>query len=425
MIRVARGDGRQVLEVAQKHGGTHLTLVAGEGPEGEVDQVWLHVSNEQVEPLLGELQGIPDLHVVLVPRGVIALSPPAEEAPEQVREVGFVSPIEVFLGGLQSVGSWTGFLGYACSAGILAWIGIVTNTTFLLIASMLLSPFAGPAMNLAMATARGDRDLAGRSFIRYFASLAVAGSTSLLLSLAFRLEVPTEQMIRSSTVSGFAALLPMVAGASGALNLVQSERSSLVSGAATGVLVAASITPPVAVVGMASAIGRWDMVGSGIFLLVLQLASINLAGSLVFRLAGIGPKGTRYQRGRPGLTYAAWAGSAVVVVVLLTVQFGSGPELQRSTLEQRAIGPARQAIGKLPGVEVVEVRTRAPRVDGQNREAMLVIAYVRSVDESPSPEEELRKTIREAIQRAVSARMPGIEPLVDVVILEGMPGARR
>lgn len=49
--------------------------------------------------------------------GVMALRSPPSEAPKQVKNVKECSPIEIFLGGLQSVGSWRGFLGYAAMAG--------------------------------------------------------------------------------------------------------------------------------------------------------------------------------------------------------------------------------------------------------------------------------------------------------------------
>jgi hypothetical protein len=48
----------------------------------------------------------------------------------------------------------------------------------------------------------------------------------------------TSSMSSTSNVSAVAVLLPLIAGAAGPLNLVQSERSSLVSGAAVGMLVA-------------------------------------------------------------------------------------------------------------------------------------------------------------------------------------------
>jgi uncharacterized membrane protein len=137
----------------------------------------------------------------------------------------------------QSVGSWKGFLGYAAVAGFVVWIGLYTNTTYLLVAAMLIAPFAGPAMNVAIATARGDRQLLWRSIVRYFAALAVTIAVAAALSLILRQDIATSLMIERSQISSVAVLLPLAAGAAGALNLVQSDRSSLVSGAATGMYV--------------------------------------------------------------------------------------------------------------------------------------------------------------------------------------------
>ncbi|MDV2994536.1 MAG: hypothetical protein N4J56_004190 [Chroococcidiopsis sp. SAG 2025] len=95
-----------------------------------------------------------------------------------------------------------------------------------------------------------------------------------------------------------AVLLSLAAGAAGALNLVQSQRSSLVSGASVGMLVAASLAPPAGLVGMAVAIGRWDMATSGLFVLLLQLVGINLTAAILFRVFGLSVQGSRYRRGK-------------------------------------------------------------------------------------------------------------------------------
>ena len=127
------------------------------------------------------------------------------------------------------MGSWTGFLGYATAAGVVAWIGLFTNTVYLLTAAMLIAPYAGPAMNAAIATARGDAGLLQRNLLRYLASLALTITVAGVLSLLSRQQVATEQMVQVSQLSSTSVLLPLVAGAAGALNLVQSERNSLVS----------------------------------------------------------------------------------------------------------------------------------------------------------------------------------------------------
>ncbi len=287
LIQVPRGYGKAVLETAKSFDGANLALFEATGSDGAIDLAIAHISNSKVEGLLGELQSLPQLHVTLIPQGVMALQPPPEDAARQVTNVELRSPIEIFLAGLQSVGSWKGFLGYAAAAGVVVWIGLYTNTNYLLVAAMLIAPFAGPAMNLAIATARGDVTLLKRSLLRYFSALAVTILVALALSLILRQEIPTSQMVQTSELSSVAVLLPLAAGAAGALNLVQSERSSLVSGASVGMLVAASLAPPAGLIGMAIAISRWDMAISGLFVLLLQLVGINLTATMLFRVFGL------------------------------------------------------------------------------------------------------------------------------------------
>ncbi|MCW8088196.1 DUF389 domain-containing protein, partial [Sabulicella glaciei] len=298
MIHAPRGRGKEILAAATARGAVNVAAMEGRDAKGgAVDLLMLSLSNHEIGPLLDALEHLPDLHATLAPQGVLPLRPPAEEAAEQVQDVASRSPLEIVLGGLQSVGSWKGFLGYAASAGVVVWAGLFTNTVYLLTAAMLIAPFAGPAMNAALATARGDAVLLGRAVGRYFAALATTILVAGLLTLVLGQQVSTELMVATSMVSSVAILLPLMAGAAGALNLCQSERSSLVSGAATGMLVAASLAPPAGLVGIGAVMGEWGMVRSAFFLLLLQLAGINLAGAVVFRLFGLKPGGTRLARG--------------------------------------------------------------------------------------------------------------------------------
>ncbi len=167
IIQVPRGNGKAVIDIAKSHNGSNLSRFEGNADE-PIDVVIVHVSNREVGKVLEELQDLPKVRITLTlqdlpkvritltPTGVMVLQPPASEAPQQVVDVEERSPIEIFLSGLQSVGSWRGFLGYAALAGFVVWIGLYTNTSYLLVAAMLIAPFAGPAMNTAIATAWGD-----------------------------------------------------------------------------------------------------------------------------------------------------------------------------------------------------------------------------------------------------------------------------
>ena len=418
MFQVPEGEGERVLELAQEHGGVNLARVRGSGPDGALDVVFVHLNNGQVEGMLEAAEELPNLHVTLVPRGVIPMRPPANRAPEGVMDVAERSPIEIFLGGLQQVGSWRGFLGYAAAAGVVVWIGLFTNSSFLLVAAMLIAPFAGPAMNAALSTARGDGDLLRRSLLRYFAALAVTIAVAALLSLVMQQRIATSQMVSTSQVSVVAVLLPLVAGAAGALNLVQSDRSSLVSGAATGMLVAASLAPPAGLVGMAGVIGDWPMARSGLFVLVLQLVGINFSGSLVFRAFGLSARGARYERGKRWMFPAVLVATVALLGGLLLLQLSSTPDLRRSSRSQRAAADVQRVVNESGVAKLVEAEVNFTRASIADQNTLLAVLYVQRSTGVTLSDEEISQRLTQEVQQSLLNTGFNVTPLVTVTVLE-------
>jgi len=421
IVQVPRGCGQDVLKTASACQGTNLACFEAAGTEGPVDLVLVHVSNRRVEHLMQELEKFPALKITLIPRGVIPLQPPSDQAPQQVTDVEERSPIEIFLAGLQSVGSWKGFLGYAALAGVVVWIGLYTNTSYLLVAAMLLAPFAGPAMNTAIATARGDWHLLQRTLLRYFAALIVTIGVAAVLSLLLRQEVATSQMVATSQISAVAVLLPLAAGGAGALNLVQSERSSLVSGAAVGMLVAASLAPPAGLVGMAAAIGEWQMAKGGLFLLFLQLMGINLTAAVLFRLFGVSSRGPRYQRGKGWITPTTLALTVVGLAGLLSWQLTNPPDLQRSSRAQRATAEIQQVVNQSQLAELVETNVRFTRAGIRGQNTLLGVVYVQRRSGVSTSAEQIRTSLTQAIQTRLLAEGFNVTPLIDVSVLDPPP----
>lgn len=418
LVQVPRGCGKNVLDIAKACDGVNLVHFEATGTEKPLDVVIVYVPNQKVEELLGELESLPELHVTLIPRGVIALEPPASEAAQQVKDVEPRSPIEIFLAGLQSVGSWKGFLGYAVAGGVVVWIGLFTNSSYLLVAAMLIAPFAGPAMNTAIATARGDAHLLQRTLLRYFAALATTILVTWALSLILQQEVVTSSMSATSNVSSVAVLLPLIAGAAGALNLVQSERSSLVSGAAVGMLVAASLAPPAGVVGMAIAMGRWDMAVNGLFVLLLQLVGINLSASIVFRIYGMSARGARYDRGKKLVFPAVLAVTILLLAGLLTWQFSSSPELQRTSRSQRANAEIQKVVKNSSLAELVEADVRFPNPNIKGQNTLLGTVYVQRKPGVTQSDQQIRDRLTKDIQTNLLEQGFNATPLVDVSVLE-------
>ena len=418
LIEVRAGKGNQILELARhKFQGVNLSQLSAQSTRGAIDLVVAYLPNSQVEEFLGELEDFEELHVTLIPRGVMPLRPPVAEVPSKVIDVEVKSPLEVFLAGLQSVGSWKGFIAYAIVGSIIVWIGLFTNSSFLLVAAMLIAPFAGPAMNFAIATARGDSMLLKRSLIRYLSAIAVSIVVTYLLSLIFSQDLATDAMISTSKVSAVSVLLPLAGGAAGALNLVQSERSSLVSGTAVGMLVAAALAPPAGTVGMAIALRMWGMAFNCGFLLVLQLVGINLAATTVFRLYGLSARGARYKRGSRWVFPVTLSITTAILIALLTLQFSLGIDLQRSSLEQRANAEVQQVVENSSLGQLVKSSVSFTRANIPGQNTLLCTVYLQRLADSNLTDRQISDRLTTKIQQSLMQQDYQATPLVSINVL--------
>lgn len=416
MVWVPEGAGGTVAERAREHGATTTVQLAGHDDGRPLDVLVLHVPNRRAGDVVGGLSGLDGLHLSMLPQGVLALHPPPDEAPEQVTDVTLRSPVEIFLSSLQSVGSWTGFMSYAAIAGAVVWVGLATSSVFLLTAAMLIAPFAEPAMTAAIGTARGDTRLVGRSVVRYLAALTVTVAVAAALTVVFGLERATDLMVTTANVSVTTMVLPIAAGAAGAVNLAQSERSSLVSGAATGMLVAVALAPPAGVVGIATVLGDAAMVRSSLFLLGLQLVGINLAGAAVFRLVGLRPEGPRFPAGRRPVPAVAASVTVVLLAALVAWQALAPAQLQREDIAQQAEETAASAVDEDTALRVVEVSARLTGAEPEGRPALLVTGHVLDVG-SEGATQDAEAALTERVRSRLHRQFPEVLPLVDLNVV--------
>lgn len=420
-VQVPRGRAQDVLDLAKKHDSVNtLTYEASDGSK-PMDVVEMQIDNRRVQAVLEEIDQLSDIEarLVYIPRGVIALYPPPGEAPEQVTDITTRSPLEVFLSGMMSAGSWRSYIAYSIAAAVIAWIAIYTNDTLLLVAAILLAPFAGPAMKFALGTARGDGYLLRFSIVRYVAGLLLTVATTAALSLIFQQNNVTSLMQATISITSVVFLQPIVTGAAGALNLVQSDNSSLVPGTAVGALIAAALTPPAAVTGMALAMGMWNLIDNGVFLLALQLVGINLAGTIVFRLYGLKASEGRYQRGQAwylpvsvGLTLAALAG-------LIFWQQSSPIRFQRSSLAQTISREIGTTISDRDDVVLVETDVRfVVTRENPDEGTLLATVYVRPAQAASVSPQALGNELAAQLQDEIDRQFEEVYPLVNVIVLE-------
>lgn len=421
---------RQVfIQVTGEHGDIAKTVIQAYSPinltqlqaEDDAGPTWLfiaNVSNRKIEALFDELQSIPRVRITLVPQGIFAFRLATPHIPDQVTDIELLSPVEVFLSGLQSIGSWKGFLGYAVAASVLVWIGLLMNSVVLLIAGMLVSPFASPAMNLAIATARSDITLLRHSLLRYGAAIATAIIVSAGLTVLLDINLITRQMDIMGQVSEWAVLIPLVVGVGGALSMMQSNSSSLVSGTVSGLLVAASLAPPVVLIGVGTGMGEWDMVRTAVFVVLLQLVGINLAGALVLRLNNVKSENSPYERGQRWLFPIGISVTLLALVGLLIWQRADAVELERASLAQKAAMHIRTVVDQEPSVDLIELQTRFTRTDIAGQNSLLVLLYVQPRTGTAISVEEIRSRLRGAIQAKLRDGGYDLTPLIDISVLD-------
>jgi uncharacterized membrane protein len=420
-VQVPRGKGAEVMKIARAHKAINVSVMEALGADGPHDLVVISLPNRRVEDVLTALEELYPIHITLPPQEVIAFKPPPSEAPRQVTNVQPRSPIEIFLAGLQSIGTWKSFLIYAVAGAIVTWIAFFTNTVYLLIAAMLIAPFAGPAMNLALATASGDRVLFRRNIGRYLVAIVTTVVTTAALTWLLEQNTVTTVMVNVSQVSSVAILLPIVSGVAGALNLVQSERSSLVSGTAVGILVSASLAPPAGLLGMSLVMRLWDVAMNTGFILLLQLVGINIGGAAIFRLYGVNYNLQRYNRGQRTVFLIGLIASALVIAGLLTWQFSGDLRLQRSSEGARAVQLIEQVVKDSGLGEAIEVDARftAPDVSGEN--VLISDVIVEYAPGAPLAPEAAELHLQLAIEDALQQQNPQVTPLVNVDVRRPPP----
>lgn len=423
LIRVAQNSGERVSAAARAHGAVDMVQWAAKKGDDPVDMIAVHIENRQVGPLLGEIEGLPGLSVSFFPDEVLLIQPPTGSLLPEVKQLEERSPLEFFLHSVQSVGNWPSFLAYAVAGAIVVWIAFFTNSIYLIVAAMLVSPFAGPAMHVAVATAAGDTTILKQGLVRYFVAILASMAVTALLTLLLQQQVVTNLMVGVSHVSAAAVFLPLTAGVAGALNLVQSNRSSLVPGAAVGMLVAASLAPPAGLLGIATVMQLWDTAISAAFILLLQLLGINLGGAVLFRIYGLDSSFVRYDRGKRRLFFASTAVTLLALAGLLFWQFSGSLRLQRRSEGAAAAQTVRQTIEESQLAEPVDVETEFPGLRQEEKNMLLVTAYVRPGQEVTLSDGQIRARLRDDITRRLVAQNPEMIPLVALTVVDTVPPA--
>lgn len=227
-----------------------------------------------------------------------------------------------------STSSWA-LIGLA--AGI-AVFGLVMENIMIVIGAMVIAPILGPFLALSFGLVVGDRKVIRQSAFHSGLSIVFAVIAAFFASLLISMLLPAEPNALMALVAdpGFLTIpLSLLVGSAAALTFTTEHRESL-----AGVAVAIALVPPTAVAGMAIAMADATMFFDVSLVILSNVVSLILAGSVTFKLRGITP--TTYYRKKVSeqqLRRVVVLSLATILALGAVVGYVSFTELQATNLE--------------------------------------------------------------------------------------------
>lgn len=204
-------------------------------------------------------------------------------------------------------------------SSMIATLGLLINSGAVIIGAMLVAPLMSPIIGLGLGSLVGDEKT-----LKYAASAILRGAfvaiviavllTWLNNSLPFVTlqELPAEVLARTKP-SPIDLLIALAGGLAAAFALAQPSLSA----ALPGVAIATALMPPLGVVGIGIALGRWDVAGGALLLFTTNAVTIAFASMLVFFVLGFSPGTKNGVRVPRSLTLSAFV--TLFMLIPLTV----------------------------------------------------------------------------------------------------------
>ena len=199
----------------------------------------------------------------------------------------------------------------------IATLGIMADSTAVVIGAMLVAPLMTPIMGVSVAIVNGWPRRVSLAFA------TVAGGVAVSVGVAWILAAWVPQLVPPAANSQIASriaptlidlLIAVAAGAAGAYATIDKRVSSSI----TGVAIAVALVPPLGVVGIMLKVGEFGDAGGAFLLFLTNLVAIILAASLVFVVGGLVPIDEfRKNREKTRTAVATVALAALVITVPL------------------------------------------------------------------------------------------------------------
>jgi uncharacterized hydrophobic protein (TIGR00271 family) len=175
------------------------------------------------------------------------------------------------------------FYALVATSTLIACLGLIANSTAVIIGAMLVAPLMTPIFGLSLALVRGEPLLLGRALrAEIFGVVLGVVIASLFGAFPLALEVTPEMLARTQP-NLLDLLVAVLAGFAGAYAMIDERLSP----ALPGVAIATAIVPPVANTGLCLAVGAYQGAYGSFLLFLANFLSILMVACATFIAAGL------------------------------------------------------------------------------------------------------------------------------------------
>lgn len=194
---------------------------------------------------------------------------------------------------------------------IVAALGVLRDSTAVVIGAMVIAPLLGPNVGLALSTTLGDLKLFINSMKTNLTGLTVAFLLSLILGMVLEVEASLYQIASRTDVHLSDIALALASGAAGVLAYTIG-----MSAAVIGVMVAVALLPPLVTAGLLVGDSQFELAYYAFLLLVTNVICVNLAAVTTFILQGVRPRSWYKAEKAKKINIIAFITWFILVVVL-------------------------------------------------------------------------------------------------------------
>ncbi len=163
---------------------------------------------------------------------------------------------------------------------MIAGLGLINNSTAVIIGAMLVAPLMTPIFGISLALIRNDTRLFTRAVEAETAGVAAAICMGFFLGIITPTLEPTPEMLSRTQPQLFDLLVAIFSGFAGAYALVDEK----ISPALPGVAIATAIVPPLANTGLCISVGAYAGAFGSFLLFFSNFLAILVVGAVVFLL---------------------------------------------------------------------------------------------------------------------------------------------